>query len=192
MPQNDQGKTPNSPPTPQAGSGTNVGTTSPMQLVMALNGVNPMETMEALRASLPPSVNSSLQMDMTTVNSESKFIGWRLLRRVDAQDLSQALTLVKQSLMPMSRLECLKLLTETFIRTAPRAQTTDDLKLRLAVYESDLSEYPADIVRYALREWPKHNVFWPVTKELLDMIGPWNWRRKSMMVALEKALVKAE
>lgn len=167
----------------ETGSMRRLPSSSPLDA--ALQGSSPVETMRALEASLPRSVNFSMTMECNTVGD---FLKWRLRYAVPDQDLSSALALAKQSLSPMTRNERLKLLTETFIRTAPRQQSTDDLKLRLGVYESDLAEFPADIVRYVLQEWPKNNMFWPTMKELYDRLNFWMVRRAGIVRVLENAM----
>lgn len=167
----------------------NVGQT--LQAKMA--GTNPIETLAALRASLPPRVNSSLSENLKTIyiektGPEFQFLGWTMAPDLSAQDLSTSITLVRQSLSPMEPTETLTELTKVFVRTTARAQDHDDLKLRLVVYAEDLSEYPADVARYALREWPKLSTWWPTTHDLVKLMERWTERRRMLLSTLEDAL----
>lgn len=57
-------------------------------------------------------------------------------------------------------------LGEVMLLTARRKEDDDDLAARLHVYTRRLSEYPKDMVRAVLREWPNRNKFFPTWCEL--------------------------
>lgn len=69
----------------------------------------------------------------------------------------------------------------------------DDIKAQYAVYAEKLREYPADIVRATLDDWPNHSQFWPTWCELAKIMDPQVALRRAVLGALEhRALPKPD
>lgn len=79
-----------------------------------------------------------------------------------------------------------------FALTQQRAKGIEDVKMLTAIYAEKLSEYPADVVRYVLSEWPVDNTFWPSWHELHARLQPFTIRRRGMLKALENAEISDE
>jgi hypothetical protein len=71
---------------------------------------------------------------------------------------------------PAPREKIIEWLTVCAVKTASAKDDdmTSDLKLR--VFADDLLQYPGDIVRHVLKEWPSRSKWFPVWKELEDQV----------------------
>lgn len=156
-------------------------------------GRDPLATETALRAGLPRSLSSTLREVQTSTfpgehEAKIQFLRFELPVLAPSPDLSQALILVKRSLMPMSTREAVRLLGRIKAKTRRRTESDADIITQINVYAEDLADYPADVVRYVLHDWADDNDFFPTWAELVRVLRLWSKRRR----ALRDVLVLAE
>lgn len=104
----------------------------------------------------------------------------------DGADLEGALATVKLAKTPAERNQMIGWLAELSVQVAYRAQTEFNGELTLRVYAQNLSEFPADVVRDVLREWPSRSKWWPTWHELKECLDAKVQRRR----VLERELWK--
>jgi hypothetical protein len=78
-------------------------------------------------------------------------------------------------------------LTNVRVLTISRASTSEDLDLTLAAFADALSEYPADIIRKALRDWPRNHKYWPTLAEIRTSMEPLLRERGMISDAIDRA-----
>lgn len=184
MPPNDETKILSSPSTPRPGSMANAGPTLPK---------HPRATTEALLASLPLSVKSSLKIESATRQTKDgpvqDLIGCSWSSPLpNHQDLGHALSSFEDYLAPLTDQECMRLLTELRVLTVPRKESSTDLELSLKTYRAKLQRFPADAVRHVLTQLPEVSNYWPTWHELLMQLDPLVAKRQMVFGALHEAL----
>lgn len=110
--------------------------------------------------------------------------GYRI-EELDGADLDGALTTVKRAKSPAPVNAMIGWLAELSVLVAYRAQTEFNGELTLKVYARNLSDYPADVVRDALNDWPSKSKWWPTWHELKELLDAKAQRRR----ILERELV---
>lgn len=98
----------------------------------------------------------------------------------DGADLEMALEVVRMAHTPAPEAKVYGWLAELSVQVAYRAQTEFNGELTLKVYARNLAEYPADIVRDTLRDWPKQSKWWPTWHELVDTLNRKQQRRRAL------------
>jgi len=136
---------------------------------------------------LPPCVRSSIA---ATWDDERGKYGWdgrveryELTRPVPENDRQAALAQVEETLRPIDERAVIVELGRLRSLTVSR-DVGQDLTLVFAAYADELRRYPPDAVREVLRDWPRHNRFWPAVAELIERIKPLVEPRQSLREAL--------
>lgn len=139
-------------------------------------------------ALLPLHVTSQLDTTWETNNTgygwDGCVSGYALLGPIAENDLAQAVKRVENWLEPAPPQLILAELTRVRALTISRDQSTADLELVAAAYADELREYPADVVREVLREWPRTHRFWPTLCELVERMEHLVIPRKALLEAL--------
>lgn len=135
----------------------------------------PRATMAALAASLPDSVTCWLQPKRATRFTDEEaiieFLAWEMVPmapRPENRDLSQALALTLTTLEPARSTQIIGLLGELRLKTRTRHGSPDDALAQVGLYARDLEQWPADVVRHVLGQWPVTCDFWPTWRELAE------------------------
>lgn len=146
----------------------------------------------AIVRSLPPSVASALRVNHRDFidpiyGFDSEFVGYDLPREgVVPAELMQARQLVGQHLKPAAGNLIKQELARLRVSTKARTQSADDMAMGFQVLAEECSEYPADVVVWALRGWARSEVFYPSLAEIRDRLQRGARRRKALMLALTK------
>jgi len=157
----------------------------------ANTSATPEEIDHMVLASLPPSVASVLRETTKdfidpVYGFDSEFTGYALAAQVMAPDREVAIARVEAALTPaqptMVRMELARLRASTKARVQPG----DDLTMILQVLAEECQDYPPDVVRYALRQWAKREVFFPALAELRDELQRHCKRRRALLEALRR------
>lgn len=139
-------------------------------------------------ALLPPHVTSQLdttwEINNTGYGWDGYVSGYALLGPLTETDLTQAVKQVENWLQPAPAQLILAELTRVRALTISRDQSTADLELVAAAYADELREYPVDVVREVLREWPRTHRFWPTLCELVERMEHLVVPRKALLDAL--------
>lgn len=95
-------------------------------------------------------------------------------------DLDAALAVVRKAMTPAPQNSLVGWLAELSVQVAYRAQTEFNGELTLKVYARNLADYPADVVRDTLREWPSRSKWWPTWHELKERLDLKVQRRRTL------------
>jgi len=106
----------------------------------------------------------------------------------DGADLEGALDTVKLAQTPAPEKALIGWLAELSVQVAYRAQTEFNGELTLRVYARNLADYPADVVRDTLREWPGVSKWWPTWHELKERLDRKRQRRRRLEIELMKRI----
>lgn len=150
------------------------------------------ETDRQLLASLPPSVACALRervVDRTTqaYGFDCEFVGYALDRKIQEDDRIATLARAEAALRPAPAEVVKSELARLKVTTKARAEAAEDLALTMAAYAEYLREYPADVVRDALRWWARNEKWWPAWAELKDLLERRVKRRRALAEALRRA-----
>lgn len=143
----------------------------------------PMETDQALQASLPPSVQQSLA---ELVDRDFNLTGYVLTNKIPEADQNLAVDLLNLSLSPMPRDTILRELTMLKVKTKMRNVEQNELTLMLTAYADELEAFPEDIVRYILRSYASTSIWFPAWADLAKEL---QWRTDKRQFKLN-ALIK--
>ena len=88
----------------------------------------------------------------------------------DGADLGGALETVRKAKAPADQGRMTGWLAELSVQVAFCAQTDFTTDLTLQVYARNLAEYPADVARDVLAEWPARSKWWPTWHELKERL----------------------
>jgi hypothetical protein len=102
------------------------------------------------------------------------------VEELDGADLAGAIETVKLARSPAPEKAVIGWLAELSVQVAYRAQTEFNGELTLKVYARNLADYPADVVRDALREWPGQSKWWPTWHELKERLDLKAQRRRML------------
>ena len=162
-------------------AGSVIGCVEPLPAAMSrLAGLRHTDLDMAVRASLPLRLVWDEQCSTAWELTGCKVSGPR-------EDLMRAKTVLQAMMRPLpaddlpmelSRMEALTV----------RPSTLRDVALVAAAYLERLSEYPADAVLWALREWPRRSKWFPAWKELEVLLEERTAPRRMMLEAVERAL----
>jgi hypothetical protein len=84
--------------------------------------------------------------------------------------MQAALTLIKKACSPMSSNDITRELVRLKAVTVSKNANDQDQALQISAYIYELQQYPADGVINAMRDWPKHNKWFPSLYELTNAI----------------------
>lgn len=157
----------------------------------AMQTNDPEAVDQAILASLPPSVASTLRptyreyIDPKYGYSE-EFTGYHVPANVlvPRQDINTAKALVEQHLRPAPSPLIKQELARLRVSTKSRAESDDDLAMGFQVLAEECSEYPADVVVWALRSWARMETFYPSLAEIRERLQRGVQRRRAMAKAL--------
>lgn len=76
------------------------------------------------------------------------------------------------------------MLQEVRHKTKTQAMTGEDQAHQLAIYARDLSEYPADCVRLAIKAHLRSSPWWPTWHELVGVLDHFSAYRRALLEAL--------
>lgn len=150
---------------------------------------NPQILDLAIARSLPPSIGSALRAIHRDIidpvyGLDTEFVGYELSRTVVPAELMQARQMVGLHLKPAAGGLIKQELARLRVSTKSRTESADDLVMGFQVFAEECSEYPADVVVWALRGWARSEVFYPSLAEIRDRLQRGARRRKAMMAAL--------
>lgn len=163
-----------------------------LTLAEAAQRNDPQALDQAIVRSLPPSVASGLTANHRdfidpVYGFDSEFVGYSLPREgVVSAELMQARQLVGQHLRPAAGSLIKQELARLRVSTKARPQSADDMVMGFQVLAEECSEYPADVVVWALRGWAGSEVFYPSLAEIRDRLQRGARRRKALMTALSR------
>jgi hypothetical protein len=152
----------------------------PVSLPAALAKDNPKQTLECVKASLPPQIRSSLKPVFDKLQAITHY---DLTGTHGPREITQARNILAQSLTPITGTEALGLLKELKATTRPTPGTTDDLEAVLVAYLKRLKDYPADVIRHVLTT--HDSPWWPAWHELKERLEMHTYRRRMMLEALK-------
>lgn len=167
--------------------------TKTVALQSALQADDPSATDRALEASLPPSVKTSVLEIWTDKGNaqtgwDGELTGIQLTKPMPISDLKLAAETVRKSMARMHPSEIQKGLARLRVLTKVRAETTDDIRLSLAIYADEMANYPADVIRYVIKTQPKIIPWWPAWSELSERLDLYTRKRQRLLDAIEKAI----
>ena len=93
---------------------------------------------------------------------------------------------VIESVAPLCGDEMTAELAKLAAKTKRRDNGDGDTSLLIAAYVEELAEYPADVVRYVLKQSARNNKFFPAWAELYEDLEFWGRRR----LLLRDAVIK--
>ena len=108
------------------------------------------------------------------------------VEELDGADLEGALDTVRLARTPAEIDQMVGWLAELSVQVATRAQTDFNGELTLKVYARNLAEYPADVVRDVVNEWPSRSKWWPTWHELKERLDAKCQRRRVLESELHK------
>lgn len=163
-------------------------TISRLDAAMASN--DPKATGIALLASLPASFLGALREKtyMTFPKSHGvdiEFLGYELTHPVPSRELSEALAIVRKTLMGAERAEIVRMLTRVKHKTIRRSESDQDIMAQIVLYADDLQDWPADVVRDVVLRWPSNNDFFPTWQGLEKRMRVWTAKRRAMADFIE-------
>ena len=88
-----------------------------------------------------------------------------------------------QAMVPMPKemlVDDLTLLAALVVK--PAGESSDDHAMRIQAIANELSVYPADIVKYAIKQVSETTTFWPSYSEFHKHIK-WRLRRRELMLS---------
>lgn len=144
----------------------------------------------AIVRSLPPSIGSALRAIHRDIIDpvygwDTEFVGYELPRAgVVPAELMQARQMVGLHLKPAAGGLIKQELARLRVSTKSRSESADDLVMGFQVMAEECSEYPADVVVWALRGWARSEVFYPSLSEIRDRLQRGARRRKALMAVL--------
>jgi hypothetical protein len=156
----------------------------------AMRTNDPEAVDRAILASLPPSVASTLQPTFREFTDRygwnEEFAGYHIPANVlvPRQDINTAKALVEQHLQPAPSPLIKQELARLRVSTKSRAESDDDLAMGFQVLAEECSEYPADVVVWALRSWARMETFYPSLAEIRERLQRGVQRRRAMAKAL--------
>lgn len=118
---------------------------------------------------------------------ERAVVGYQV-KLAENADGAKALAAIEASLTPADEKRLTGWLAEMSVQCAFRQQTDFTSELTLRVYARNLSEYPADVVRRVLRDWPSESKWWPTWHELRERLEALSKPRRMMKTLLSRAL----
>lgn len=175
-------------------------TSTAMSINEALKTHDPELVDQALLASLPHSVKSTLREKRADRVGEfgydSDLVGYQPIS-APAEDIEASLVRVNATLRPVSSMrdgasDLNRLVGRLRLATKARPESQDDLTLMLALYTERLEIYPLDVITDVIDEWIRTQTWWPSWAELQAGIDKRLRRRCALKNALEEACGGAE
>lgn len=148
------------------------------------------EVERAILRSLPASVKAGIRQRSDFQTFE--FIGFDLVNPIDPTAARDVLGWLDATSRRSGKVEMVQEITRCLSVTAARAKDQTDLKVMLAVMAEELSEFPADVVREALRTWAREEKWWPSLAEIRERCLKATRVQRSLKSVLKLALHKAE
>jgi hypothetical protein len=96
----------------------------------------------------------------------------------------------RQLCAPMARTDLAYLLGRLRLSVVKKHDEEFDWKTILDVWLDDLSQYPADIVVWALGYWHRNEKWWPIWCEFLPLLERRTEQRKAVMDALQTIIAR--
>ena len=100
------------------------------------------------------------------LNNDYEVVGYRPVGAPDQEDLADALRRHEAACRPADTDRIIKDLAALRLSCASRGMSEADIKMQTQVYAHRLSEWPADAVLAALREWPSRSRWFPTWCEI--------------------------
>lgn len=102
-------------------------------------------------------------------------------------DCGKALAMVGLAMTPMPAKDIAAALAKLRALTKTRAEAAIDMEIAVAAYADELRQYPADVVRETLTEWPRrtNGQWWPSWHELDRILTTKADYRRAMKTAIE-------
>ena len=97
--------------------------------------------------------------------------------------INKCIATVMQAMVPMPKemlVDDLTLLAALVVK--PAGESSDDHAMRIQAIANELSAYPADIVKYAIKQVSETTTFWPSYSEFHKHIK-WRLRRRELMLS---------
>lgn len=117
--------------------------------------------------------------------------GYRI-ELAEGASIPAAITTIQSAMKPADTERITGWLAEMSVKCAFKQQTDFTGELTLRVYARDLQEYPADVVRQVLRDWPNGSKWWPTWSELREKLEAGVRPRRLMRTMLEHKARKIE
>jgi pimeloyl-ACP methyl ester carboxylesterase len=147
---------------------------TPAGIAAAMASNDPESVDRLVLASLPPSVAHSLKRETrdwcdpdSGYHFEITGYSWREPLPPDA-DLDEAQALVAAAMVRAPAKVVMAELLRLAAVTKSRAESEEDQAFRFAAFRDELAEFPADVVRTALRKIARRETFFPSLAELVD------------------------
>jgi hypothetical protein len=147
---------------------------------------------QALVALLPPSLASTCRTIERTWNDpvygfDFEVTGYSFgsgILDASDDDLRTARNMVALYMEPPSEAVIKQELARLRASTKSRESDNDDVAMGFQVLAEECSEYPADVVVWALRGWAKRERFYPSLAEVRDLLQRGARRRESLAKSL--------
>ena len=131
-----------------SGAGTILNLTAIQSAELA--SADPKVVDRSLSASLPSRVKLSMKArwrdKVGRHGFDTEFLGYDLTEKIKQEDVDEALVLLHNVCAPCPPDIAVKAATALRLRTKARREHVDDLKMMVALFAEDLSQYPADVV----------------------------------------------
>lgn len=108
------------------------------------------------------------------------------------QELLTARAVVAAGLAPMGIEEIGELLTRLRLATTPRRQSDVEILSQNVIYADELSQYPADVVRFVMRTQPAKLTWFPSWAELYPRLEQYARPRRLLHAALDREITRLE
>lgn len=83
-------------------------------------------------------------------------------------DWNELRNIIRDAMKPLGGNETVKLIAKCFSLT--RGANGEDLALTISALKDELANYPADLVEYALTEWPRISKWRPALMDLVELM----------------------
>ena len=158
---------------------------APLRIVPTVDPAEePSVNDRSLLAKLPSSVRCSLK---ERVSADYDLIGYDLHGQPSRAELDLAIAEVDAALAPAGKALTIKELHRLRLGTKSRELDEEDLRLQVAVYASELADFPPDVVTAAVRASLRQDTFFPPVSDLIERCHRANRVRESLASALKMA-----
>jgi hypothetical protein len=144
---------------------------------MLMAGEDPYRTDKTVRSLLAPYLGSCFE---EIVSSEFDVRGYRLVREVDDRERAAMCALILPFVATANGQVVRGELARLRSSVVTRNQDEDEVTMRLQVLGEECEEWPADVVRAALRGWARREKFFPCLAELREELQRHGSARRSL------------